>query len=339
MFSIHNQYKAQLLLGFIFLFSSCDAPPKSRFKGRTMGTTYEVILGEALQQDNLNIIHSKIDSLLGVINQQMSVYIGNSDISKFNERDVFTPRALPNMFNQVMDRSLHWYAESNGAFDITVMPLVNEWGFGTKEKIQFTPQKNKIESILTFVGSDKLLLENNSLSKTDPNVQIDLGAVAKGFAVDAIGIILTKHNINNYYIEIGGEIKCKGVNAEGKIWTIGIQLPDRNVQNQLIETVSLNNKAIATSGDYKNFIELNGQYYSHSIDPKTGYPVNNNIASVSVIAPNCMDADAIATALMIKSINEGTIWVNSLKSIEAMWVIREKNGIYSTHSSDGFLNN
>ncbi|MBT3961867.1 MAG: FAD:protein FMN transferase [Candidatus Marinimicrobia bacterium] len=331
--------KAQLLLGFLFLFVSCDSSNKTHVNGLTMGTTYEIILGETIENNKLVKLHSKIDSLLQEINQQMSIYISDSDISNFNHGKDISAIPRPNMFSQVLERSIYWYHESNGSFDITVMPLVNEWGFGNKKVIQSIPLESKIKSILQFVGGDKLFLENKMLSKTNSQIQIDLGAVAKGYAVDIIGELLSNNNIQNYYIEIGGEIKCSGVNSGGKVWTIGIQLPDRLNHGQIIEKVTLKNKAIATSGDYKNYVELDGKYYSHTINPKTGYPIDNQIASVSVMASSCMDADAIATALMIMDLNDGIHWVNSLHEIDAMWVIRKENGLFETHTTNGFLEN
>lgn len=333
----YSYFKAQLLLGFLFLFVSCDSSNKTHLNGYTMGTSYEIIFGETVGTDKLSTLHSKIDSVLGAINQQMSIYIPDSDISKFNNQNDLSAISIPNMFSEVLERSLYWYHESHGSFDITVMPLVNEWGFGNKEVIQSLPLESKIKSILKYVGSDKLFLRNKILSKISNQVQIDLGAVAKGYAVDTIGEILSDSHINNYYIEIGGEIKCSGMNSVGNVWTIGIQSPNRFIHGQIIEKVSLYNKAIATSGDYKNFVDLGGKYYSHAINPKTGYPIDNHIASVSVIAPNCMDADAIATALMIMHLKDGIHWVDSLKEIEAMWIIRKENGLFEFHTTNGFL--
>ncbi|MBT3299798.1 MAG: FAD:protein FMN transferase [Candidatus Marinimicrobia bacterium] len=330
--------KAQLLLGFLILFQiSCQKAGTQSITGRTMGTTYEIIFGEQLSEETLGHLENSIDSILININQEMSVYISESNISLFNKKRNILPSEIPNSFKKVIERSLFWFKETGGAFDITVMPLVNLWGFGTKEKIETLPDIEKIHVLMASIGSDYISLNGNLLIKNNVDVQIDLGAVAKGFAVDVIAEFLERKGVRHYFVEIGGEINCEGKNREGKIWTIGIQTPKRNsLDYSVIKKIKLKNRSIATSGDYKNFVEINGKFYSHAINPKTGYPVESQVASVSVIAPNCMDADALATGLMIMPLSEGKILVKKFNEMDAMWILRNENGLYNIEKTSGF---
>ncbi len=337
---INFSKKAQLLLGFLLLIYSCSDLKETRLSGFTMGTTYEVIISDTITKKEQAEYQVDIDTILANINQQMSIYIADSEISQFNRMDSTDSISVSSDFATVLNKSLYWASQSNGMFDISILPLVNAWGFGIEKFNNRVPIQKNIDDLLPYISWEFISLNGQILKKLFSEVKIDLGAVAKGYAVDRIGEYLKTNSISNYYIEIGGEILCQGLNPDGNIWTIGIENPIRNSDSkQFLNTIHLNNRAIATSGDYRNYFEWDGDYYSHTIHPKTGYPVDNGIASVTVTAPTCMDADAIATALMVMPFQTGKEWIKSINLIEALWVIRKDEGTFESFNTSHFFNN
>ncbi|NHZ84683.1 MAG: hypothetical protein GWP19_02245, partial [Planctomycetia bacterium] len=231
---------------------------------------------------------------------------------------------------------------TEGAFDITVGPIMKLWRFNRdlKQNDWQPPTNQEIEKVLQLVGFNNIAVGKNSIKKVNPNIKIDLNAIAKGYGVDVVFELLKDLGYTDILVEIGGEVRCSGYNNEGNYWKIGIDKPILDIMPgaELQAVISLDNKALATSGDYRNYFEYNGKLFSHMIDPVTGYPTQNNIASVSVTAPNCMTADALATALMVMGKN-GIELINSMDDVEAMIIIRKNDTEFSSVSSSGWTEN
>ena len=332
--------KAQLWLGFfvlIVLFSGCKKQNQTiTINGNTMGTTYSIKLIDNLPYHIDNNVKSKIDSALQVVNQQMSTYIPDSEISRFNRlnsRDWFD---ISTNFCDVIVMAQEISRLTNGAFDITVGPIIDLWGFsGDIYQNNWQPPSDfEIEKILQSIGFSNVAIGKNSIKKYNPDTKIDLNAIAKGYGVDVVFELLRELGYIDILVEIGGEVRCSGYNGEGEYWKIGIDKPLLDILpgTELQTVISLDNKALATSGDYRNYYEYKGELFSHMIDPVTGYPTENQMASASVTAPNCMTADALATALMVMG-KEGITLVNSMDEVEVIIIIRtDENKFISVES-------
>lgn len=295
--------RSSFLLLLFYLFA-CESPGQlSGWNGVTMGTTYQVkIAQEEISQNELKTLRSKVDSALAEVNHQMSTYDPGSEISRFNRFKDTTAFEVSVEFIEVVQEALKIYESSGTAFDITVAPLVNLWGFGVKGNRIVPPTKKEIDSVLKNIGSDHLRVEGNTkLKKKIPDLNLDLSAIAKGYGVDVVAGILRRRQFDNFMVEIGGEVYAQGEKAGGDFWKIGIDTPHlASLPGQHIQAIlSLKDVAVATSGDYRNFFEYDGKLFSHTIDPVSGYPVKHDLASVTIIAQNCMKADALATAMMV----------------------------------------
>jgi len=304
-----------------------------------MGTNYQIKYTPDAKVKAPALVKIGIDSVLTEINRQMSTYLPDSEISRFNRSESLVPMAVPMEFEYVINRALSWARKTYGAFDITVFPLLYLWGFGpggTGAPDSF-PDLSDVEKRLSHIGHDKLVSENGALQKLDPFVRIDLNAIAKGFGVDAVFDYLLSQGIFDLMVEIGGEVRVRGLNPQSKLWTIAIEKPkfSAEIGERFDWIVDLDNEAMATSGDYRNFFEIDGEIYSHEIDPRTGYPSRNNVASASVTAPNCTDADALATALMVMDVDEGMKLVESLPEVEAFLLVRQSISQFTYRRSSG----
>ena len=300
-----------------------------------MGTTYLVKIFD-LQKNNLKFIglHESIDSLLSQINNHLSTYIDSSEINLFNITTSGEAFNASESLYEVVERSLYHYKSSMGSFDITVGPIVEEWGFNSNYDVSMLPDIAKIHSLLDHTGSDKIFLDKGDIYKLDSMLKIDLGAIAKGWAVDEISELLETLDIHDYLIEIGGEILVSGYNGKSNLWEIGIRSP---VNGQLMhKTIKLTDRAVATSGTYENYFIYGENEYSHIINPADGYPVKHEIISATVITSKCIDADAIATAIMVKGAESGMEWINSLDDVEALVIVKNKDGDLITNISHGF---
>ncbi len=296
-------------------------------QGKTMGTTYTI---KYLNTNDLELKNA-IDSLLEIFNQSLSTYIATSEISQFNQRDSFVFE-LP-YFYPVLQKSAEIYGNTSGEFDPTVMPLVNAWGFGPQKRSSM-PQ-NQVDSLLSLIGFPKIKFDYQGVRKTVQNVQLDFSALAKGYGVDVVAEFLKAQGLAHYLIEIGGEMIAQGQNEKGKIWVVGIDNPTSNLpQNQLSSVVTLENRAIATSGNYRNFYIKDGKKYAHTISPKTGYPIMHNLLSASVFAPDCMTADGYATAFMVMGVEKTKEIVQKYPEID-VFLIYEKNEKLETFASEG----
>jgi thiamine biosynthesis lipoprotein len=266
-----------------------------------MGTTYTVKYATDIKSnDDIKENRDRIEEILRDINMQMSTYIIDSEISKFNTIKNTEWMTISEDFAFVVESSFDYYEISNGLYDITVMPLVNLWGFGP-DKFSDVPTATDIDSILVFVSQDLIEIEKNKIRKKDARVQIDLSSIAKGYAVDKI---IESLNYDNIFVEIGGEVRGK---SNGKIWRVGINTPSiDNISNEIEYVASIKNASIATSGNYRNFyIDKDNRFYHHEINPLTGYPIMSQLASISVFAEtSCMEADGLATALYMMETND-----------------------------------
>jgi len=339
--------KAQFWLGFfvlIIIFSGCKKQNREvAIIGNTMGTTYTIKIINNLQQNiDIDIVKGKVDSALQTVNQQLSTFIPDSEISRFNRlnsRDWFS---ISTNFYDVIIMAQEISRLTHGAFDITVGPTIDLWGFSgdLTQKTWQPPSKQEIEKVLQSIGFRNVTIGKNAIKKVNTDTKIDLNAIAKGYGVDVVFELLQDLKFTEILVEIGGEVRCSGYNGAGEYWKIGIDKPILDILPgaELQAVISLDNQALATSGDYRNYFEYNGELYSHMINPITGYPTKNQVASASVTAPNCMTADALATALMVMG-EDGIELVNSLNNIEAMLIIRTDNNELKRVESVGWVIN
>ncbi|GAA4831119.1 FAD:protein FMN transferase [Algivirga pacifica] len=297
-------------------------------EGQTMGTTYHI---KYIDQESRKL-KEDIDELLKTFNQSMSTYIPTSEISRFNKGGNLSYE-LP-YFYPVLEKSAEVYKVTDGAFDPTVMPLVQAWGFGPARRDSLATQK--VDSLLDVVGFDYIEYNEQSVKAAKPNVQLDFSAIAKGYGADVVADYLKGLGITNYMVEIGGEVVCKGVNENKQPWRIGIDNPLYNEKGgeRASAIVALDDKAIATSGNYRNFYIKDGKKYAHTIDPRTGYPVRHSLLSASVFAKDCMTADAYATSFMVLGVDTAIKIADENPEIEVLLIYADGDSL-SVHISEG----
>lgn len=316
----------------IFLVYSCEKESQEvyqQLQGLAFGTSFHITMDDGENQ----VSEADIDSLIHAMNRSLSTYMPNSDISRINNGD--TTVIVDELFKEVFEKSARIYEESDGAFDPTIGTLVNAWGFGPADPIEDMEQKD-VDSLLVFVGFQKLKLENSKLIKMYPEMFLDFNANAKGFAVDVIGRFLEQQGIVNYLIEIGGEIRARGKNAKQQIWRIAIEKPNFDGSRSFQTIIVLNNEAIATSGNYRKFkIDAStGEKYAHTIDTKTGYPSKSNLLSASVIGDiDCADVDAYATAFMAMGLKKTKVFLDNHKDLKAFLIYGDENGDLQTYTT------
>ncbi|MCP4021999.1 MAG: FAD:protein FMN transferase [Desulfobacteraceae bacterium] len=323
------------LFMFQFPFFSIASAKQHLLSGKTMGTFYNVKIVSGDKMDTV-LWKKKIDIRLKDINNKLSMYSSKSEISRLNQTDKGIKFYLSDDLYAVLTQANNLFDMTNGAWDGTVKPLVDLWGFGTKKKITAIPGQGEINRVLTGIGFDKLIIEHNAITKKSDSVSLDLGSIAKGYGVDAIAALLKSCGFKDFLVEIGGELAASGKNQKGKTWKVGISKPNKKLSNQgLYKIITLDNRAIATSGNYRNYIEINGKFYSHIISPVTGFPVENQVVSASVIAKDCTFADGLATALMVMDVNKGIALVNGLENVECLIITQDENkkfhNIFSKH--------
>lgn len=321
-----------LLLLMLFGIISCyneNALIEHKFIGETQGTYYAVTY---FASDSINL-QPEIDSLLHRFDSTASTYKPNSIISRINKNDPEV--ATDSLFEVIFNKAMEVSEKSDGAFDITVGNLVNAWGFGFTDPTKL--DKQKVDSLLSFVGHKNVSLKDHKVIKKDPRIVIDFNAIAQGFAVDVVASFLHSKGIDNYLVDIGGEVVAKGTKP-GKInWNVGIEKPsehaddDRKVQR----IVELQDQALSTSGNYRKFYEVNGVRYSHTIDPMTGYPVNHSLLSASVLANDCMTADAYATVCMVLGHDKAKECISRQQGLDAFFIYYEDSTM-KTDYTPGF---
>ena len=329
-------YSAILILFFIAVwsfrqYSEPEEPdaPKIEFLGQTMGTTYTV---KYLDEESRNF-QPQIDSLLLDFNQSLSTYIPESEISRFN-RDALLKFESP-FFYPVLKRSKEIFEITDGAFDPTIGPLVNAWGFGPEDRK--TPDQATVDSLRQLVSFDSIFFDTVAVCKMVKGMKLDFSAIAKGYGVDVVADFLMDKGIENLFVEIGGEIYAHGVNDQGLAWKVGVNYPSPDPEKQQVvqAVVPLLNRAIATSGNYRNFYEEDGVIYSHTIDPVSGYPVRHQLLSASVFAPDCMTADAFATAFMVLGHERAIEIDEEEEDIQIYLIYSVEGGELETYASPG----
>ena len=324
---------------FLGLFFSCqqdDHFVTKRIEGYALGTTYSI----SFNAENLEetFVEHKVDSLFTVLNQSLSTYIPTSDISKINRGDSLL--VVDDHFVTVYKQATEIWNTTEGFFDPTVGALVNAYGFGPGKKLN-TLSTQQLDSILQFTGWDKTKLNtNNTILKTHPKLYFDFNALAKGYAVDVLANYLRHLKVTSFLVEIGGEIVAQGKSLKSNsFWKVAIDDPQQGEDRTFIQIITLENEALATSGNYRKFSinETTGEQWVHSINPKTGKAVPSNVLSVSVLAENCMKADAYATALMVMPLQQAKLLIEKQPSLEAYWILSDSLGRVKEVFSSGFL--
>jgi thiamine biosynthesis lipoprotein len=316
---------------FLLLFSCIEKHhPYRKLAGQALGTSFHITY-----QDNKNRSFEKeIDSLIHEVNRSLSTYLPESDISKINSGN--TTVVVDAMFEEVFAKSKRIFKETDGIFDPTIGILVNAWGFGPGRKINNISKKT-IDSLLQYVGFDKVKIINGHVLKERKEIYLDFNADAKGYAVDILGRFFEMQGIQNYLIEMGGEIRTRGKNAKGKYWKIAIEKPNFDGTRSYQTFLELKDESIATSGNYRKFKidQKTGMKYAHTIDPKTGYPAKSDLLSASVIAKlDCADVDGYATALMAMGLEKSKILLENHRELKSFLIYVDAKGDVQTFKTD-----
>lgn len=314
-----------LIIGTVIILKK--QPPYRTNEGMVFGTIYKITYQS--HED----LHQEIKSALQEVDNALSPYNPNSIITRINHNEDTT---LNTLFTDVFDMAQKVSAETEGAFDITVAPLVNAWGFGFKNSINI--DSLTIDSLHQFVGYKKVKIENDKVIKEDERLMLDCSSIAKGYGVDRVAQTLNKKGIENYMVDIGGEVFVKGKNPKMKHWRIGINKPieDSLSVNQELQTIlEITDAAMATSGNYRKFYYKNGKRYAHTIDPRIGYPVQHNILSATVIAKDCTTADAFATAFMVMGMEKAIAYCKQHPELNAYLICTGEEGKYEIHYTPG----
>lgn len=307
-----------LIIGTILIIKHQHNMPYQHNRGSVFGTFYNI----TYQCDN--DLQKEIEAELKKVDQALSMFNQESIISKINRNEKVE---LNEMFLQVINLAQKVSQDTDGAFDITVAPLVNAWGFGFKTGAK--PSGVSIDSLMNTVGYKKISLKGRQLIKENKNTMLDCSAIAKGYGSDVVAAFLRKRGIENYMVEIGGEVVTQGISEKRVPWRIGVTKPtddSLNVENELQTVLNVTNKAMATSGNYRNFYYKDGKKYAHTIDPKTGYPVQHSLLSATVLADNCATADAYATSFMVMGIEKAKGVLERHPELMAYFIYTDKNG-------------
>ncbi len=300
-----------------------------RIEGQAQGTTYHITYFDNQNRD----FQPEIEKILKDFDLSVSTYIPNSIISRINsnEKNVIVDKYFIACFNKAKEV----WKNTEGAFDPTIYPLSNAYGFGPGKKQKI--EKAKIDSMLQFVGFQLIKLKDNKVVKKDPRVALDFNAFAQGYSVDVVSDYLNSKGITAYIVEIGGEVYAKGRNSNGENWKIGIEKPIDNKEsgNPLKAIAKLENMAIATSGNYRRFIIEDGVKYVHHIDPKTGYPTKNNLLSASIFAKECITSDANATGVLVLGLEKAKVFLNKHPELQAYLIYSDDKGNYQVYETPG----
>lgn len=324
------------------LVTGCRRQPALYLSGETMGTTFQVTLVERnLPEVEVQELLRSIQERLESINDSMSTWRATSEISRFNAMAAGETMDVSPDFAQVLERALEVAAQTGGAFDPTILPLVEAWGFGARADVA-PPSASSLAQLQAQVNHRLVQLVPTPaggarLGKAGP-VRLDLSAIAKGYGVDALCELLVARGYQDFLVEIGGEVRCAGRGPTGQPWRIGINAPTPGIERTgaYQRALQLADQAVATSGDYRNFRIVNGARHSHIIDPRSGQPVPHEVTSVTIVAPTCLDADAIATAVLVLGEADGLAWVRTLPGVEAFLVIHSPDGTVREAQTEQF---
>ncbi|TRN21150.1 FAD:protein FMN transferase [Vibrio furnissii] len=319
-------------LASLLLLAGCEQPPQQvHLSGPTMGTSYNI---KYIQQDGLpssDDLHKEIDRLLEEVNDQMSTYRQDSELSRFNQYQGTDAFEVSTQTATVVKEAMRLSTLTEGALDVTVGPLVNLWGFGPEARPEVVPTDAELADRKANTGIHHLTVNGNSLSKDLSHLYVDLSTIAKGWGVDVVANYIESQGIHNYMVEVGGEIRLKGLNRDNVPWRIAVEKPtvdERSIQ----EIIEPGDMAIATSGDYRNYFERDGVRYSHIINPQTGRPIHNRVVSVTVLDKSCMTADGLATGLMVLGDEKG-IEIAEQNHIPVFMIVKTDDGFKEIASS------
>lgn len=316
-----------IIVSFLLLVGGCGRPATYRYtEGKIYGTFYHI--SYAARED----LQRELRERMGAVDSSLSMFNPHSVIARINRNESCQTDSL---FRRMFQMASQVYRCTEGRYDITVAPLVNAWGFGVGERK--LPEPSQIDSLLVLVGMDKLELDGDKLSKREPGMQLDASSIAKGLGVDLVAEYLEEKGVTDYMVEIGGEVRVKGMSGKGRPWRIGIDRPEDDVTGQtrqLQMVAELSSGALATSGNYRNYYVHQGKKYAHTINPVTGYPVQTEVLSASVYAPTCMEADAYATGLMVVGLEKAKEIIRNHPDLEGC-LIYESDGIPEIWMSDG----
>lgn len=316
---------------FIFLcltFLKAQQEPM-RIEGLAQGTSYHITYFDSKNRD----LQPEIEKILTDFDKSVSTYVPTSIISRVNSNDKKV--TVDKYFIACFNKAKEVWKNTNGAFDPTVYPLVNAWGFGPGKKQKI--EKSKIDSILKFVGFNLIELKGNKVIKKDPRVSLDFNAFAQGYSVDVVSEFLNSKGITSYIVEIGGEVYARGKKPNSDNWKIGIEKPIDNKEssNAYKAFVKLENLAIATSGNYRRFVIEDGVKYHHHIDPKTGYPTKNNLLSASVFTKECISSDANATGILVMGLDKAKEFLAAHPELQAYLIYSDDKGNYQVYETEG----
>jgi thiamine biosynthesis lipoprotein len=321
-----------LFLLFALILLGCNKKKSEYLKisGFAQGTTYHITYENSYHQD----YSADIDSILKAFDKSCSIYDSTSIISRINNNNPTVE--ADDWFVDVFNKSVEVNTVSGGAFDITVGPVVNAWGFGNGPVLKHDTAY--IDSLLQYVGMEKVKLEGRKVIKKNPGVKLDVNALAQGYSTDVVCDFFNRKGIKNYVVEIGGEVRAKGTNVRDKFWHIGIDRPtDGNLSSgkDLQAIIEIDNKSLSTSGNYRAFFVENGKKYAHTIDPKTGFPARNTLLSATVVCDDCITADAYATTFMVLGVEKSKELLSKLPGIEVYFVYSNPQGEYEVFYSEG----
>lgn len=318
------------IVAFLLLVN-CNQQSNNLIKiaGEAQGTTWQI----TYLSGNKSNYKEAIDSLLKRIDLSLSTYVPASIISRINKND--TGVIVDDFFKEVFNKSIEVSEKTNGLFDVTVAPVINAWGFGFTKKAAV--DSAMIDSLLDFIGYKMVKLEGKKLIKQKPQTMLDFNALAQGYTIDVLAAYLESKGISNYLVELGGEVKAKGKKNKDKYWTVGIDQPNEiPVDGRPLKAIiKLKDRALATSGNYRKFYIEDGKKYAHIIDPFTGYPAKNNLLSATVLAADCMTADAYATAFMVMGMERSKQFLSAHKELQLeVFFIYDENDVWKTYTSE-----
>ncbi len=323
------------ILFFLFLiFFSCtdEKTAYKKIKGNAFGTTFDILYQNTPNQN----FTKQIDSLIHIVDKSMSIYIPNSDISKINRGD--STIIVDNLFIEVYQKSNRIYKETDGLYDPTVGILVNAWGFGPEKSLK-KMDSSKVKELLNFVGFDKVTLIKNKIKKQDSKIYFDFNSIAKGYGLDVIGRFFESKGCENYRIELGGEVRARGVDPLSKLWRVWLEDPNIDGTRSFDKYIELNNQSMASSGNYRKYkIDKNGRKYVHTINAKTGFATESNLLAATVISSlDCADVDAYATAFMAMGFEKSKVFSERHSELQVYLIYVDKDGETQTYKSEDLL--
>ncbi|QIJ84094.1 FAD:protein FMN transferase [Vibrio coralliilyticus OCN008] len=309
----------------LLVLAGCEKPVEQiHLSGPTMGTTYNIKYIESEGIPSPEALQKEVDRLLEEVNDQMSTYRKDSELSRFNQNQTSTPFEVSPQTATVVKEAIRLNGLTLGALDVTVGPLVNLWGFGPEARPEVVPTDEELAARKANTGIQHLTVEGNLLTKDIPNLYVDLSTIAKGWGVDVVADYIQSQGIQNYMVEVGGEMRLKGINREGVKWRIAIEKPSAD-ERAVQEIIEPGDMAVATSGDYRIYFERDGVRYSHIINPQTGKPIRHKVVSVTVLDKSSMTADGLATGLMVLGEEQGMKIANE-NDIPVFMIVKTEDG-------------